>query len=73
METRVKVILDSNDIYKTYLRSNSYWYKTLNRNPEAIDVFINEVKEKYKLTTQDKINNIVDKIDMINKFINVLR
>ena len=73
METRVKVILDSNNIYKTYLRSNSYWYKTLNRNPEAIDVFINEVKEKYKLTTQDKINNIVDKIDMINKFINVLR
>ena len=73
METRVKVILDSNDIYKTYLRSNSYWYKTLNRNPEAIDVFINEVKEKYKLTTQDKINNIVDKIDMINKFINVIR
>ena len=73
METRVKVILDSNDIYKTYLRSNSYWYKTLNRNPEAIDVFINEVKEKYKLTTQDKINKIVDKIDMINKFINVLR
>ena len=73
METRVKVILDSNNMYKTYLRSNSYWYKTLNRNPEAIDVFINEVKEKYKLTTQDKINNIVDKIDMINKFINVIR
>lgn len=73
METRVRILLDSNKIYKTYLRSNSYWYKTLNRNPEMIDVFINEVKEKYKLTTQDKINNIVDKIDMINKFISVLR
>ena len=35
--------------------------------------FIEEVKEKYKLRPTDKINNMVDKIDMISKFINVLR
>ena len=73
METRIKILLDSNPDYKRYLRSNSYWYKTLNRNPEMIDVFLSEVKEKYKLRTTDKINNIIEKIDMVNKFINVLR
>ena len=71
METKTKLIIDSNLNYKKYLRSNSYWYKILNRNPEMINTFIKEVKEKYKLTTVDKINNIMDKIDMISKFINV--
>ena len=63
----------SNPDYKRYLRTNSYWYKTLNRNPLMIDNFIREVKEKYKLRTTDKINDIMDKVDMISKFINVLR
>ena len=51
MDTRIKIMLDSNPEYKRYLRSNSYWYKTLNRNPEMINNFIDEVKEKYKLRT----------------------
>ncbi len=73
METRIKLIIDSDTNYKNYLRSNSYWYKLLNRNPEMINDFIKEVKEKYKLRPTDKINNIIDKLDMVNKFIDVLR
>ena len=73
METRIKILLDNNYTYKRYLRYNSYWYKILNRNPFLIDDFIREVKEKYKLRTTDKINDIMDKIDMVSKFINVLR
>lgn len=73
MDTRIKIMIDSNPDYKRYLRSNSYWYKILNRNPDMIDAFISEVKEKYKLRTSDKINNVIDKIDMISKFIDVLR
>lgn len=73
MDTRIKIMIDSNPDYKRYLRSNSYWYKILNRNPNMIDEFISEVKEKYKLRTSDKINNVIDKIDMISKFIDVLR
>ena len=73
MDIKVKLILDSNPDYKRYLRSNSYWYKTLIRNPEMVDVFVSEVKEKYKLRATDKINNFIDKIDMVSKFINVLR
>ena len=70
MDTKIKIIIDSNPDYKRYLRTN---YKILNRNPFLIDDFIREVKEKYKLRTTDKINDIMDKIDMVSKFINVLR
>ena len=73
METRIKLIIDSDTNYKNYLRSNSYWYKLLNRNPEMINDFIKEVKEKYKLRPSDKIKYIIDKLDMVNKFIDVLR
>lgn len=73
MDIKIKLFLDSNPDYKKYLRNNSYWYKTLLRNPNLFDLFIEEVKEKYKLRTSDKINDIIDKIDMVSKFINVLR
>ena len=73
MDTSIKILLDSNIIYKKYLRSNSYWYKILNRNPELVNDFIKEVKEAYKLTTTDKINNVIDKIDMASKIINALK
>ncbi len=73
MDFKIKIALDSNPDYRRYLRSNSYWYKTLNRNPEMLNAFVSEVKEKYKLRTTDKINSIMDKIDMVSKFINVLR
>lgn len=73
MDIKIKLFLDSNPDYKRYLRENSYWYKTLIRDPKMIDVLVEEVKDKYKLRTTDKINNIIDKIDMVSKFINVLR
>ena len=73
MDTKIKLMIDSNPNYKNYLRSNSYWYKILNRNPDMFNNFVNEVKEKYKLRTSDKINDVIDKIDMISKFIDVLR
>lgn len=73
MNPNIKIIIDSNPNYKLYLRNNSYWYKILNRNPELIREFIEEVKDKYKLRFTDKVNNLIDKIDMIERFMEVLR
>ena len=73
MEPSIKILIDSNPNYKIYLRNNSYWYKILNRNPEMINNFIEEVKDKYKLRFTDKVNNLIDKIDMVEKFMQVLR
>lgn len=73
MDTKTKLIIDSNNNYIKYLRYNSYWYKILIRNPEKINDFIKEVKEKYKLRTTDKIENVLDKMNMVSKFLDVLR
>ena len=61
MDTKVKILLDSNPNYKVYLRTNSYWYKSLNRDPDSVNTFINEVKERYRLRPTDKINDFIDK------------
>ena len=73
MELSIKIIIDSNPNYKLYLRNNSYWYKILNRNPELINNFIEEVKDKYNLRFTDKVNNLIDKIDMVERFMGALR
>lgn len=56
-----------------FLRENSYWYKYLNRNPNLLTEMEKEMKEKYKLTTSDKINNISEKLDLIRTFMNVMK
>lgn len=73
MDTKIKMIIYSNPNYKKYLRFHSYWYKTLNRNPNMINRFIDKVKEDYKLRTSDKITNFIDKVDMVSKLISVMR
>jgi len=63
----------NNDInLKKYLRENSYWYKDLNRNPDSFKYFVQEMKEKYKLTTSDKIDKTIDNINMVKTFLDVL-
>ena len=73
MDMKIKILLDSNANYKKYLRYNSYWYKILNRDSNRINDFIKEYKERNKLRVTDKIENAMDKLDLITKFINVLR
>ena len=55
--------------YIKYLRQNSIWYKTLNRNPTKYNEFIKSMKIKYKLRTIDKIDNFVDSVDLITKIL----
>ena len=55
--------------YIKYLRQNSIWYKTLNRNPTKYNEFIKSMKIKYKLRTIDKIDNFVDSVVLITKIL----
>lgn len=71
MNQIIREKLEKNPKFLNYLRQNSYWYKILNRNPELYDQFIREMKTKYKLRTIDKIDNIVDSVDLITKIINI--
>ena len=43
MSLETQFTLKSNEQYITYLRSHSYWYKELNRNPEKLRDFLKKV------------------------------
>ena len=58
---------------KQFLRENSYWYKYLNRNSNYYKAFINDMKEKYKLTSADRLNKMMDNINMVRTFLDVLK
>lgn len=56
-----------------YLKYNSYWYKELNRNPSSIKELEKEMKKEYKLTAEDKINKLNNRISLIASFLDVLK
>ena len=58
---------------RQFLRENSYWYKYLNRNESYYKDFINDMKDKYKLKPTDRINKMIDSINMVNSFLDVLK
>ena len=65
--------INNDPLQKRFLRENSYWYKYLNRNALYYNDFINDMKNKYKLTPQDKLNKVIDNINMLNTFLEVLK
>jgi lipopolysaccharide biosynthesis regulator YciM len=58
LETQFKI--KSNPLLQKYIRENSYWYKILNRNPEYINKMIEDMKKAYKLTFEDKIDDLIN-------------
>ena len=62
--------IKENKRFHKYLRENSNYYKLLNRDPLNYDTFIKDMKVKYKLRTIDRVDNIVDSVDLITKIIN---
>ncbi len=67
-----KMVLDSNQLLKKYLRENSYYYKELNRNRQFINTLYKEMQKKYKLTFNDRLNKVHDNLNMINSFMEIL-
>ena len=56
-----------------FLRENSYWYKYLNRSESYYKDFINDMKDKYKLKPTDRINKMIENMNMITSFLDVLK
>lgn len=73
MKLDVQFKIKNNYLLQKYIRENSYWYKYLNRNPCLLSEMEREMKEKYKLTASDKINDISEKLDLLRTFMNVLK
>lgn len=64
--------LEKNKKMHKYLYDNSVYYKILNRSPLNYQKFVNDMKEKYKLKTTDRINDAVEKIDLVNSILKVI-
>lgn len=66
MPLEIQFRLRENPLYIKYLRENNIWYKRLIRDPNSFNIFVEEMKTKYKLRTSDKINKVVDTIDVVS-------
>ncbi len=71
MNLKVQNKLVEEPKYKIFLRENSNYYKELNRDSDYYETFKKIMKEKYKIRTIDKIDNVIDSIDLISKIFNV--
>ncbi len=73
MKLNLVYALRNNPPLYHYLKYNSYWYKELYRNPSSIKRLESEMKKEYKLTTEDKISRLSNKINMMASFLDVLK
>lgn len=71
LETQFR--LKSNPLNIKYLRENSHWYKVLNREPESIKTFEEEVKIGYKLRPTDRISKALEYMDIFETIISTLK
>lgn len=72
MDLKTQFKVKNNPYILRYLRENSYWYKILTRNPSAVEILERQMKEEYRLTPKDKIEDFGKKIEMIRSFMDIL-
>lgn len=60
------------DKYYDYLKQNSFFIKDLIREPNNYKIFKKYIKEKYQLRPQDKINNVLEDINLISDILNTI-
>lgn len=73
MKLDIIMNINNNPLEKKFLREHSYWYKYLNRKSIYYKDFKNDMKEKYQLTTADKLNKISNDINIFRTFLEVLK
>ena len=73
MNLQTQFTIKNNYLLQRYIREHSYWYKILNRNPELLYKMNENMKKEYKLTTADRINNISEKLTLIQTFMNMMK
>lgn len=73
MQVSLQIRIKNDPNLYRYLRENSYWYKALNRSPLAVKDMEAEMREKYKLTAVDKIENISRTISFVQTFMDIMK
>lgn len=73
MTLDIQFRIKNNPLYKQYLREHSYWYKQLTRNPNSFKNFEEEVKNFYKLRPADRINKMLETIELVQSFMTAFK
>lgn len=73
MTLDIQFRIRDNKMYKEYLRSHSYWYKILTKEPQRISEFENEARHFYKMTPVDRINKVMDTLELVQSFMSALK
>ncbi len=73
MQVETKLKIRENYYLYRYLREDSSWYKYLNRDPLIIKNMEAVAKKYYKLRGVDKLENVIDTINLVETFLEVLK
>ncbi len=73
MTLEVQFTIKNNPYLGRYIRENSNWYKILNRNPNMIRTFEEEVKTNYKLRPTDRLNKALETLEMVESIMSTLK
>lgn len=65
--------INNNLNYQNFLREHSYWYKYLNRDASYFKDFVSDMKDKYGLKPTDRLNKMLNNINTLQMFIDVLK
>jgi hypothetical protein len=68
----IYLIRENKDLYQ-YLKYNSYLYKNILRNEISIKELEKLMKKELKQTPVDKLNEMKNKIELANTFLNILK
>ena len=63
--------IKSDKMLYDFLKYHSYYYKRIYRGEDILNDFIKDVKEEYKLTYKDKIEDISNKITMVRNVLEI--
>ncbi len=73
MQLHLQVSFKENPKEYRHLKENSYYLKDLNRGTIDFKKFSENMKILYKERMTDKLNNVVENIELISSVLNVLK
>ena len=72
MELNIIYKIKENKKQYDYLRTHSYWYKLLNRDPKNYKEFLLSFKKYDRSVKTNKINDTINNIDTLTNILKVM-
>lgn len=73
MEKFLQMSFRENSKMFELLKQNSYYFKGLNRGVVDYKKFVSDMKVKYKERNSDKLESIMDNMELVSSVLNVLK